>query len=237
MPEARVFLKENRRVNRQSFVIVVLALASLGACYYAWHRSFLPHSAISYWLVLLFLITFLIGFAYWRISALRSKAKLVSRAESLYEGFAFSTSLIVFLAVSIFMVVLSLVDFMTLLQIGEDTALVLVSLAFLWFFGAAYVCILILSSKIELEENGIVLRQSLLRSTPPRFIMFDDLDFIRLDGHRLVLGIKKPHFDETIIVRNPDRLGPLVEKLTDPRSTASWEHKRVNDTGPFSSDE
>ena len=213
MSEARVFPEEHREFRIQSYLVVVVAMAILFTLTYG-EYSLLAPSPSSLWMTPLIFVFVIIGVEYWRILALRSKAMVVTPGKTLYEGRVYRRWHILIVLVSLFIVLTSMGSFLRPLVEGSLVAFAYLPWIIIWTELAVRTAIIMLRSTIRVEEDGLVLSESLLQTVPPRFIPFDGLDLVKLKRNTLMLTGKRMHVDETMTVRDPGALRPFIEKLT-----------------------
>ncbi|MCK4457618.1 MAG: hypothetical protein KAW39_07755 [Thermoplasmata archaeon] len=145
--------------------------------------------------------------------AMRSRAKFVEPRRIHYEGWAFNSALPIAAAMAFFLGISTLYGSILSLLEGDQTGLFTLIAGAIFLLIAVYALLLVFRSRLLVDEEGLLWRHSLLRSTPLSYIPFDELDSIRLKGRTLSFRAKTLFLRGHLIVQNPRDLRPLVEKV------------------------
>jgi hypothetical protein len=219
MSEGRIYPADYRRVQSRSAIPVSASIAILVTIYIAMALWSSDHPEILQWspyVLMAILLVFVFVIVYWRVRALRLRARVIPPEKSYFEGWAVDGLVLMVVVLALFFGLTTLRGSITrLLEGGEAGSAVLPS-GFLWIAIAVYYLLVASRSRLQVEEDGLVLRGSLLPSVPNRFIPFKDLQYIRMEGRILSFRGLKGYPRGWQIVRDADKLKSVIRKLVTP---------------------
>lgn len=144
---------------------------------------------------------------------LRSWAKPVRREEVLYEGRAYDPGAVVSIAMLLLLWFLTQPGALLRVLEGDYGHLYLLIAGFIILALALVGSLTVYRSRLFVEEKGLVLRWSILRSVPPRYIPFDDLVQVKVKGRILSFRGKSKGLRGKLVVRKPYKLRGVLQEV------------------------
>jgi hypothetical protein len=219
MSEGRIYPDDYRRVQSRSAVPVSASIAILVTIYIAMALWSSGYSEILQWspyVLLTILLVLVFVTVYWRVRALRSRARAVPPEKTYFEGWAVDGLVLTIVVLALFLGLTTLRGSVTRLLEGGEASLAGLPSGILWIAIAVYSLLVASRSRLRVEKEGLILRGSLLPSVPNRFIPFKALQYIRMEGRILSFRGLKGYPRGWQIVRDAEKLKSVIRKLVTP---------------------
>lgn len=216
MQEGRIFPDDYRKVQIKSVIPISVSIVILVTTYMAITLWSSDHPEILQWspyVLLTILLVLVFVTAYWRVRALRSRARFVRPEKTYYEGWAVDGLVPIIVVLALFLGLTTLRGYISRLAQGEHEDLIGLVMWSTFLAIIFNIFVVVYRSRLSVEEKGLVWRESAFRSIPPRYIPFDDLRSLRVEGRILSFRGCKGYPRGWLIVQNPKSLRSAIRRL------------------------
>ena len=215
MQERRIFPEQLRKLHIGIVVVTVVLIAVLLSL--SWIVRVLFPEEVYFWVMVWVMVLFqYAGLAVetaYIVRSCKSSARPVVPGKTHFEARVLHPATLPLIILLVLMSFMSLTaPVISLLEGNYDHLQLLVS-GLVWPGFIIYWALRASRLRISLEENGLVLRDGLLSSTPAKFYPFDDLTYLNVEGRTLVFRGKTRLVWGKYVVRDPGELRAALRKV------------------------
>lgn len=211
MQERRIFPNDIRKHNIRTLILTAVLIAIVLVLPWIWKELSLGSA---FWWVITMVFFGMIAFLQYYVVRLRkSLARPVVPEKTHYEARALDpltpTAIVLFVLMSIMNLTGPL---LSLLQ-GDYEHLYLLIVGLVWPAAIVLIVIRAFRLRFSVEENGLVLRDSMIPSVPAKFFPFEELIYLNVEGRTLVYRGRSKSAWGKLIVRDPAKLKAALREV------------------------
>ena len=214
MQERRVLPKEFGDYLVRGIVMIAVVAALLFLLPWTWERA---SGGIFPGYSIFIVLACLPGISYWSVRYLAAVAKLVTPGRVLYEGRAHEGGKFAVPAIALMFLFFSVFGPISVLGGGQSRFTV--DDFYFFFLEGVFLAFIIIvfirirQTRLAVEDGGLVLRRwSLLPRVPPRFIPFEELEYLVLEKRILAYRTKYRYVRGRLVVQDPEMLDAVLRK-------------------------
>ncbi len=211
MQERRIFPNDIRKHNIRTLILTVVLIAVLLVLPWLWKE--LSFGSAFVWVIAAVFFAMIAVLQYYGVRLRKSLAKPVVPEKTHYEARALDPVTPALIVLFVLMSIMSLVGPLLSLLQGDYEHLYLLIVGLVWPAAIVLIVIRAFRLRFSIEENGLVLRDSMIPSMPPKFFPFEELIYLNVEGRTLVYRSRSKSVWGKLIVRDPAKLKAALREV------------------------
>lgn len=211
MQERRIFPEELRKLNISGIVVAIALIAVL--LFLSWTVSTLFPEEVYIWVLVLFQYAGLAVLVAYIVKSWKSSARPMVPGKTHFEARVFDRVTLPLITILVLMSFMSLTAPVSSFLEGNYEHLQLLVSGLIWPAAIVLIVIRAFRLRFSVEENGLVLRDSMIPSMPPKFIPFEELIYLNVEGRTLVYRGRSKSVLGKLIVRYPVKLKAVLREV------------------------
>jgi len=211
MQERRIFPNDIRKLNIRTLILTAVLIAVVLVLPWLWKELSLGNAFG--WVITTVFFGMIVVLQYYVIRSRKSLARPVVPEKTHYEARGLDPITPAFVVLFVLMSIMNLVGPLSSLLQGDYEHLYLLIVGLFWPAAIVLIVIRAFRLRFSVEENGLVLRDGMNPSTPPKFFPFEELIYLNVEGRTLVYRSRSKSVWGKLIVRNPAKLKAALREV------------------------
>lgn len=211
MQERRIFPNDIRKHNIRTLILTVVLIAVLLVLPWLWKG--LSFGSAFVWVITAVFFAMIAVLQYYVVRLRKSLAKPVVPEKTHYEARGLDPITPALIVLFVLMSIMSLAGPLLSLLQGDYEHLYLLVVGLVWPAAIVLIIIRAFRLRFSVEENGLVLRDSMMPSVPPKYFPFEELIYLNVEGRTLVYRSRSKSVWGKLIVRDPVKLKAALREV------------------------
>jgi hypothetical protein len=211
LQERRIFPNDIRKHNIRTLILTVVLIAVLLVLPWLWKG--LSFGSAFVWVITAVFFAMIAVLQYYAVRLRKSLAKPVVPEKTHYEARGLDPITPALIVLFVLMSIMSLAGPLLSLLQGDYEHLYLLVVGLVWPAAIVLIIIRAFRLRFSVEENGLVLRDSVIPSMPPKYFPFEELIYLNVEGRTLVYRSRSKSVWGKLIVRDPVKLKAVLREV------------------------